>query len=89
MVYKWFYFIYKLSYGLGLVGYLVIMAAFLGMNYLFSQPPNTWMDVGLMFCFYGLYIGVLGRDISEICSDKMAAAIGVSRPLHGYFFVVY
>lgn len=56
----------------------MIIAAFLGMNYMFSQPPNTWMDVGLMFCFYGLYIGVLGRDISEICSDKMAAAIGVS-----------
>ncbi|XP_030569468.1 RING finger protein 121 [Drosophila novamexicana] len=80
LVYKWFYFIYKLSYGLGIIGYLVIMAAFLGMNYIFAQPPNTWMDVGLMFCFYGLYIGVLGRDISEICSDKMAAAIGYYTP---------
>jgi len=71
------------------VGYLVIMAAFLGMNYLFLQLPNTWMDVGLMFCFYGLYIGVLGRDISEICSDKMAAAIGVSLRLVWYWSLAY
>jgi len=67
----------------------VIMAAFLGMNYLFLQLPNTWMDVGLMFCFYGLYIGVLGRDISEICSDKMAAAIGVSLRLVWYWSLAY
>lgn len=35
------------------------------------------MDCGLMFVFYGLYYGVLGRDISEICTDKMASHIGV------------
>lgn len=34
------------------------------------------MDVGLLFVFYGLYYGVLGRDLSEICTDKMAATIG-------------
>jgi hypothetical protein len=27
--------------------------------------------------FYGVYYGVLGRDIAEICSDLMAAKIGV------------
>jgi len=28
--------------------------------------------------FYGIYYGVLGRDIAEICSDSMASKIGVS-----------
>ncbi|XP_055838191.1 E3 ubiquitin ligase RNF121 [Episyrphus balteatus] len=81
LVYKWFYFIYKLSYGLGILGYLIMMATFLGFNFIFSQPPNVWMDVGLLCVFYGLYIGVLGRDISEICSDKMACHIGYYTPL--------
>jgi RING finger protein 121 len=26
--------------------------------------------------FYGVYYGVLGRDIAEICSDAMASKIG-------------
>lgn len=77
-MYKWFYFIYKLSYGLGIVGYLIMMATFLGFNFIFNQAPNVWMDIGLMFVFYGLYVGVLGRDISEICSEKMASLVGVS-----------
>lgn len=77
LVYKWFYFIYKLSYGLGIVGYIIMMCTFFGLNFVFKQPPNVWMDVGLMLVFYGLYYGVLGRDISEICADKMASHVGV------------
>lgn len=79
LVYKWFYFIYKLSYGLGIVGYIIMMLTFLGFNLIFNQQPHVWMDIGLMFVYYGLYFGVLGRDISEICADKMAANIGVSK----------
>lgn len=55
-----------------------MMATFLGFNFIFNQAPHIWMDVGLMFVFYGLYIGVLGRDISEICSERMASLVGVS-----------
>lgn len=81
LVYKWFYFIYKLSYGLGILGYLIMMTTFLGLNFVFNQAPNTWMDFGLLCVFYGLYVGVLGRDISEFCSDKMACHIGYYAPL--------
>lgn len=34
------------------------------------------MDFSLLFIFYGLYYGVLGRDLSELCADKMACHIG-------------
>ena len=27
--------------------------------------------------FYGVYYGVLGRDIAEICTERMASKIGV------------
>lgn len=36
------------------------------------------MDFGIVSLFYGLYYGVMGRDFAEICSDYMAATIGVS-----------
>ncbi|KAG4068076.1 hypothetical protein HA402_011409 [Bradysia odoriphaga] len=80
LVYKWFNFIYKLSYGLGIIGYSIMLMAFFGINLIFSQPPQAWMDVGLMFAYYGLYFGVLGRDLSEICTDKLACNIGYYHP---------
>lgn len=81
LVYKWFYVIYKLSYALGIIGYIIMMLTFVGFNFVFNQQPHIWMDVGLMFVYYGLYFGVLGRDLSEICADKMASNIGV-KALH-------
>lgn len=76
LVYKWFLFIYKLSYGLGIFGYVLMMMTFCGINFIFGAPPQSWMDVSLLFIFYGLYYGVLGRDLSELCTDKMSASIG-------------
>lgn len=91
LVYKWFYFIYKLSYGLGIVGYVIMMLTFLGFNYIFNHQPHVWMDIGITFVYYGLYFGVLGRDISEICADKMAANIGVRVSILNifYFWILY
>ncbi|KAM3965932.1 E3 ubiquitin ligase Rnf121 [Aphomia sociella] len=76
LVYKWFYLIYKVSCFLGVFGYVVMMLTFLGLNIMFGHKPQQWMDVALMFLFYGLYFGVLGRDVAEYCTDKMAASIG-------------
>jgi len=77
-VYKWFYFIYKLSYALGIIGYILILFTFMGINMIFDIKSPVWMDWGTLLIFYGLYFGVLGRDIAEICADKMASHIGVS-----------
>lgn len=54
------------------------MATFAGVNLIFNQRPHSWMDLGFLLLFYGLYYGVLGRDIAEICADKIASKIGVS-----------
>lgn len=64
---------------LGIVGYIVMMITLMGINFLFGAKPSTWMDLGLLFIFYGLYYGVLGRDLAEVCADKMASHIGVSK----------
>ncbi|CAG9857046.1 unnamed protein product [Phyllotreta striolata] len=80
LVYKWFLLLHKLSYVLGLIGYFVMMATFFGLNFVFNAKAHVWMDCGLLFVFYGLYYGVLGRDVAEICADKMAAHIGYYSP---------
>jgi len=76
MVYKWFLLIYKISYVVGIFGYLTMMATFLGFNLIFNVKPSAWMDTGLLCMFYALYYGVMARDFAEICTEKMAANIG-------------
>ncbi|XP_001632498.3 RING finger protein 121 isoform X2 [Nematostella vectensis] len=76
LVYKWFYSVHKVTYALGIAGYLVIMFTLLGLNLMFMVRPETSMEFGIVVMFYGLYYGVLGRDFAEICSDKMASKIG-------------
>lgn len=80
LVYKWFVFLHKLSYVLGIVGYLIVVLTLMGVNMLFRQKPQVWMDLGILLLFYGLYYGVLGRDFAEICADSMAAHIGYYTP---------
>jgi len=78
LVYKWFILMYKISYFAGITGYMVIMFTLLGLNLLLLIKPQTAMDFGLLLLFYGLYFGVVSRDFAEVCSDTMAAHIGVS-----------
>ncbi|XP_043266940.1 RING finger protein 121 [Venturia canescens] len=80
LVYKWFYFLYKLSYILGICSYLVGLATFFGLNLVFDVKPAVWMDCALLFLCYGIYFGVLGRDMAEICADTMASHIGYYAP---------
>lgn len=80
LVYKWFLLLYKMSYVLGIIGYVIMMATFFGLNLVFNAKADFWMDISILFIFYGLYYGVLGRDISEICADKMASHIGYYSP---------
>ncbi|XP_050580591.1 RING finger protein 121 isoform X1 [Bombus affinis] len=82
LVYKWFLFIYKLSYVLGIISYVIMLATFFGLHLIFEVKPQMWMDCGLLLLFYGLYFGVLGRDVAEICADKMASHIGYYVPGH-------
>lgn len=79
LVYKWFLVIYKISYFLGIVGYLSVMFTLLGLNLILLIKPQVSMDFGLLLLFYGLYFGVVARDFAEVCSDTMATQIGVSK----------
>ncbi|KAM6071934.1 LOW QUALITY PROTEIN: RING finger protein 175 [Theristicus caerulescens] len=75
LVYK-FVLIYKLSYAIGIVGYLALMFTMLGFNLLFRIESGDSMNFAVTLLFYGLYYGVMGRDFAEICSDYLASTIG-------------
>ncbi|VDM71933.1 unnamed protein product, partial [Strongylus vulgaris] len=81
LVYKWFLFLHKLSYVLGVAGYIIMIFTLMGLNFIFGLQSTTCMDavesvLGILLLFYGLYYGVLGRDFAHICTDRMACKIG-------------
>ena len=77
LIYRWFYNVHRVTYALGIIGYLIIMCTFLGLNLMFLIAPDTAMGAGMTVLFYGLYYGVLGRDGAEFCTDRIAAKMGV------------
>ncbi|XP_018018380.1 RING finger protein 121 [Hyalella azteca] len=79
-VYKWFLAVHKLCTFLSVTGYALVMMTVMGLPALFRLSPITMFDYSLMFLFYGIYFGVLGRDLAEVCADKMAAHIGYYKP---------
>eukprot|EP00096_Caligus_rogercresseyi_P011541 TRINITY_DN4553_c0_g1_i2.p1 TRINITY_DN4553_c0_g1~~TRINITY_DN4553_c0_g1_i2.p1 ORF type:complete len:325 (-),score=52.80 TRINITY_DN4553_c0_g1_i2:72-1046(-) len=80
LVYKWFLLVHKVTYFLGIVGYIIAMLTFLGLHAVFGVKPQVWMDVGILLMFYALYYGVLTRDLAEICAEKMASTVGYYKP---------
>jgi len=72
-VYIWFYRIYQFCSSLAAFGYILVMIDYvLGPAMKSHQIAQT----GLLLVFYGVYFGVLGRDIAELCADWMAAVMG-------------
>lgn len=65
---------YRVSCALAVTGYAIIVAEVLGFA-LFL--PESLAGTATLLLFYGLYYGVLGRDLAEVCADRMSATLGV------------
>jgi len=76
LVYKYFLFLHKMSYVLGIVGYFAMLFTLMGVNTIFGIKSNTSLDFGVHLIFYGLFYGVLGRDYAQICTERVACKIG-------------
>ena len=87
LVYKWFLLIHKVTYALGIIGYMAVCLTMLGVNLMFAIRPDTAMEFGVTVLFYGLYFGVLGRDFAEICADNIASKLGVSTCLFYFLWL--
>ena len=44
---------------------------------LVAFPSAAIIELSILFMFYGLYFGVLSRDLIEHVSDRMATSVGV------------
>ncbi|KAJ2852556.1 hypothetical protein IWW36_000185 [Coemansia brasiliensis] len=76
-VYQWFALINKASYAVSVVGFVLFALCF------FNVAPGmtdseSFVTVCLSIVFYGLYFGLISRDLVTLCADKMAATLGFS-----------
>ncbi|KJE97096.1 ring finger protein [Capsaspora owczarzaki ATCC 30864] len=78
LVYAVFVLLYKTTYFVGTFGYITLFLDFAsgGRMVMFGAPVA---QTGLLILFYALYYGVLGRDIAEMCTDRMASTIGFTQ----------
>ncbi|KAJ2653367.1 hypothetical protein IWW40_000420 [Coemansia sp. RSA 1250] len=76
-VYQWFALINKTSYAVSVGGFVLFVLCF------FNVAPGmtdseSFVTGCLSIMFYGLYFGLISRDLVTLCADKMAATLGFS-----------
>ncbi|PJF17393.1 hypothetical protein PSACC_02845 [Paramicrosporidium saccamoebae] len=70
-VYRFYRGLFNVTMGIAAFGYgLFLVNAFI-------FPTATMIDLSITLVFYGLYFGVLSRDLVEYGADRMATTIGV------------
>ena len=77
-VYTWFNRLWVACYFMGCAGYGLLLFEMSGLRAAFFLPPGT-PQVAILVLFYGLYFGVLSRDMAEICSWHMNCSMGYSK----------
>ena len=70
--------VYKASYFTTFFGYFLALLDFVGLGVIIQalihdRKAHPLMTTGLQAMFYGLYFGVLTRDLAEICAIAMAS----------------
>lgn len=73
LVYVFYRGLFQFTLALATIGYTL----FLGNVLVF--PSAAAIDWSICLMFYGLYFGVLGRDLMDFASGRMASTIGVRR----------
>lgn len=62
---------------IGVLGYGLLILEGIGLGLLLGP---MWPDgISLMLVWYGLYFGVLGRDLAEVAGDRMVSHVQSSR----------
>jgi RING finger protein 121 len=74
-IYDFFFTSYQAAYGVGFAGYVMIMADFVGIQQLLMLP-RSFAAVGFQLFYHGLYFGVVGRDIAELCAEYIKNSLG-------------
>lgn len=83
IVYSWFFFLYRVCYAVAGFGYTLVMLEFFGVFHFLEQQDTVqgwtwreWLPSPILVLFYGLYFGVLGRDLALLCTSTLASKLG-------------
>ncbi|KAJ3047679.1 hypothetical protein HK097_011302 [Rhizophlyctis rosea] len=79
VVYRWYTWVYNISYAVGIVGYVIMIVTFFHVPILAGMARETEENIftgAITLLFYGLYFGTLGRDFVDRLSDRMATTMG-------------
>jgi len=76
-VYQFFLATHQISYSIAVAGYILLVIEFLGVGALFPWTAIVTY-YAILFIFYGLYYGILARDVAELCTDRMASTLGLA-----------
>jgi RING finger protein 121 len=68
-VYGWFLAAYKVSVAVGVSGYILLVLDMFGIGLLLAKLVEPGLS--LLLLWYGLYFGILGRDLAEVASEQM------------------
>ncbi|KAI6648475.1 RING finger protein [Oopsacas minuta] len=79
LVYRWFLLVHHATLTLGVLGYAIILMLFLVAPTLNKNYLDVITETGVLLIFYGLYYGLLGRDLAEYCVDNMSATFKFSK----------
>ncbi|KAJ2559027.1 hypothetical protein EV175_000534 [Coemansia sp. RSA 1933] len=76
-VYRWYAFINKASYAVFASGGVLFLLGF------FNVMPGLtdtdyYIETSMLTVFYGLYFGLMSRDLVTLCTDRMATTLGYS-----------
>ncbi|KAI0981522.1 hypothetical protein GJ496_004843 [Pomphorhynchus laevis] len=75
-VYKWFLIMHIVTYSLAVVGYITFVLCLFSINpFLFISLDKSFL-ISIILFFYGIYFGILGRDLATIYTDKMTVKLG-------------
>jgi RING finger protein 121 len=80
LIWRFFLATYRICMGVSLAGYILILLEFIGLAD-FLGLAGTLAPFGTTMIFYGLYFGVLWRDIAEICTDRLASSLFITGDL--------
>lgn len=71
-VYGWFLAAYKVSVAVGMTGYILLILDMFGVGLLLAKFVEPGLS--LILLWYGLYFGILGRDLAEVASEQMVSS---------------
>lgn len=70
-MYGWFLAAYKVSVAVGMTGYILLILDMFGIGLLLAKYVEPGLSLVLLW--YGLYFGILGRDLAEVASEQMVS----------------